>query len=344
MYGGVIFMSVSYIIIGILSFFLTLCGAFLILKFFPRFGLLDRPEQFGYARAPVPYGAGILFFFVFCILAIFFFPLHDWKLIGLLLAAFLLSIVSFIDDFRSLSPFFRLGVHIVSGVLLVLFGISIIGIRNPFGDFVVFGPIIGAVATVLWVVLFTNTMNWLDGVPGVVPSISAVASFVMFLLAIRPDFHTIDQTSVAGLAIIVFGMSLAFTFFNISPPKMLMGDSGSIFLGFMIAALAIFSGGKLATAFLVLGVPILDAFWSILRRLFHGRAPWKGDLKHLHHRFLELGFSERQVVFLYVFLSALFGSIALLTGTVAKLTAGLALLVLLFLLALFLAIYQRKAK
>ena len=113
-----------------------------------------------------------------------------------------------------------------------------------------------------------------------------------------------SQTDLATVSIILSMVCLAFLLFDFPKPRILMGDTGSTFLGFLLATLAIYSGGKVATAFLVLGLPILDTIWAVLRRVYSGKKFWQGDLKHLHHRLLDLGASERLVVLFYLFVTS----------------------------------------
>jgi UDP-GlcNAc:undecaprenyl-phosphate GlcNAc-1-phosphate transferase len=153
------------------------------------------------------------------------------------------------------------------------------------------------------------------------------------LLSARPEFHYFDQSAVITLAALLVGSAGAFTLLAMPPPRLLLGDTGSMLLGYLIAALAIFSGAKLATASLVLGFPLLDALLVILTRLRAGRAPWRGgewdrERKpvHLHHRLLAAGYTEQQVAWLILVASAVFGGAALLLSTpLAKLLALLVL-------------------
>ncbi len=144
----------------------------------------------------------------------------------------------------------------------------------------------------------------------------------MFFLSISDK---VDQPEVAILAIIVAMIALAFWFFDFYPPKIIIGDSGSMFFGLLLAVLAIFSGGKIATAFLILGFPIMDAIYVVIHRLYNKQAPWKGGewdkhrkAVHLHHRLLDFGLTERQVLCCIYALAASFGISALFLDTQGK--------------------------
>jgi UDP-GlcNAc:undecaprenyl-phosphate GlcNAc-1-phosphate transferase len=335
----------QYIFPAIFSFLLSLLLTFIALKVFPRFGLMDRPEKYGLKRKPIPYYGGLVIFVTF-IVSVLIFVQIDIHLIVFLLAATLLTGVSFLDDLFGLSPWLRLFVQIFSAIMLVVVGIGILSISNPLGDPFVLDKwkisldglyeisVFSALFTIVWVVAIVNTVNFLDGINGLCSGVVVIAALALFLLSIRPDIHfdVSSQVPVAMMSIILCTSVLAFWIFDFHPAKILMGDTGSIFLGFVLATLAIFSGGKVATAFLVMGFPILDAAWVIIRRIVQGGSPVKGDLKHLHHRLLEVGLGERKVLFFIYFLSALFGGIAVFFEGINKfyalITLGLLMLIL----------------
>lgn len=231
-------------------------------------------------------------------------------MVGVLVGVFLLTIVSFLDDRFRMSPWVRLFVQVVAATVVVIAGTAITVITSPFGGVVTLGDF-AAFATVLWITGMTNVMNWIDGIDGLASGVSVIAFAVIFLLAIRPDFHVIDQTDTALMAVILAASSMAFLLFEFHPAKILMGDTGTMFLGFMLGVLAIFSGGKIATVFLVMGFPILDAVIVVGRRIVRKKSPFAGDLSHLHHKFLDLGLSPRKALLVNYAFSAGFGSVAL---------------------------------
>jgi UDP-N-acetylmuramyl pentapeptide phosphotransferase/UDP-N-acetylglucosamine-1-phosphate transferase len=206
--------------------------------------------------------------------------------------------------------------------------------------------IISALFTIFWVMAILNTMNFVDGISGLTSGVSFIAGLTLFVLSVHPAVHADpgSQVGVATIALIIAMISLAYAIFDFPKPRILMGDTGSTFLGFMIACLAIFSGGKVATVFLVLGIPILDMIWVVLRRTFvEKKAFWKGDLKHLHHRFLDFGFSERRVVVLYLIITAIFGISAVsFVSSQQKFFVLIGLVVLMSVLAGMLVLSPRK--
>lgn len=306
------------------AFALTLLFTYLSVRFFPRLGLLDNPKKYGLKREPIPYFGGLAIFCGFFISVLIFLPLSK-EILGLLSGVLILLIVSFLDDRFGLPAWLRLVTQIIAAGFLILAGVGITHISNPFGGVVdlaainwrwPFGGehhilILADLLTVVWVIVLVNALNWLDGVPGLSSGITGLAALVLFFLAAREGYHYFDQSAVIALAAILAGAALAFTIFNFPPPKILLGDTGSMPIGFILATLAIFSGAKLATAVLVLGFPLLDALWVILRRLLTGQSPFKGDYGHLHHRLLAAGFSPRKTVLAVYFLAVAFGATAL---------------------------------
>lgn len=326
----------QYLLPATSAFVLTILSGIIALKVFPKLGLLDKPEKYGLKRKSIPYPGGVLLYLIFLLLALIFFE-PTLKLIGLLVGGAILVIVSFLDDRYELPAWLRLLVQILVALIMVIVGIGVETITNPFGGYVALNQIkfifqfgettltvfaFSGLFTLVWIVLITNTMNWLDGIPGLVSGITAIGGLVLFFLSISP---IVNQPEVATLALIVSMMAFAFWFFDFHPPKILLGDSGAMFFGFLLAVLAIFSGGKIATAFLILGFAILDALYVIIYRIYKRRAPWKGGewdkyrkAVHLHHRMLQFGLTERQVLGIIYALSAAFGIIALFLGTKGK--------------------------
>jgi len=329
------------------SFVISLGLGGLVLKFFPKLNLMDNPKRYGHDREPIPYPGGIAPLLAILTSLLIFLP-FEGPVIAVMTGALLLALTCFVDDRKGLSPFLRLGVQFLSGALLVIGGIGVSSISNPLGGTIpldqlswVFDlgslsltlTLLADLVTVLWVMVMINAFNWIDGVPGMTSSVSAVAALVLLLLSVRPDFHYLDQTLAITLSSVILGASLAFLIFDFPPPKMLMGDTGSMLLGFFLAVTAIISGGKIATTILILGFPILDFIWVIVRRLLKGQSPFKGDLWHFHHRFLKAGYKPWQIVVFFSGTAAVFGALSLLLQTEGKALAFAGILGVMLLLA-----------
>jgi UDP-GlcNAc:undecaprenyl-phosphate GlcNAc-1-phosphate transferase len=338
---------------ALFAFCLSFLFVILALIVYPKFELLDKPWKYGIKRKPIPYYGGLAMFLAFSISILFFVEVNA-AVMGLILGSGIIVITGFLDDYFDLSPLIRLFAQFTAALMLVHFGIVIFSINIPFFGVISFShpllydfAVVSAAFTIVWVMTIVNVMNFLDGVSGLNSGITFIAGLVLFLLSIHPGIHSdpVSQTNVATIALIISMVALAFLIFDFPPARILMGDTGSTFLGYVLATLAIFSGGKVATAFLVLGIPILDMLWVILRRIFSGRAFWKGDLKHLHHRLMDLGVSACGVVIIYLVISAIFGfsAVSLASGQ-QKFFMLTALVVLMLLLAFALVFLPAKKK
>lgn len=323
------------------SFGFSFLLSFLAWKCFPKLGLMDRPERYGHKRDPIPYPSGAALVAAVVLSMLIFLPLNA-MVTSVLSGVVMLGITAFVDDRRGLSPYFRFVVQILAAVLIILGGVGIASISNPFGDPIVLDAfnlewtvmswtvtitVLADLLTIAWLVVMINAFNWIDGVPGMANAVAAVAALILLLLSIRPDFHFVDQSLAISLSAIVLGASLGALIFDFPPPKMLLGDTGSMLLGFLLAVTAMISGGKIATTILVLGFPILDFLWVIGRRILKGQSPFKGDLGHFHHRLQNAGLSNRRIVILFTLVSLLFGSLSLTLHTGGKVVAFVGVLV-----------------
>ena len=349
-----------YLLPAFSGFILTILACFLALKLFPKIGLMDRPEKYGLDRKPIPYPGGILLFFVFVVLLLIFLEITP-KLWGVILGSGILVLVSFLDDRMSLPPGLRLMIQLLVAGIMIFSGIGVEHITNPFGGsirldqyqflFDVGGQSMQILAfsslfALIWIVLIINTMNWMDGIPGLTSGLTFIGGLTLFFLSIS---EKVNQPEVAVLAILVAMIALGFWFFDFYPPKMIIGDSGSMFFGLLLAVLAIFSGGKIATAFLILGFPIMDAIYVTMHRIYNKQAPWRGGewdkerkAVHLHHRLLEAGLTERQVLFCIYTLAGSFGISALFLDTQGKFWAIVIMLLASFMIGIFLK--RKKTK
>jgi UDP-GlcNAc:undecaprenyl-phosphate GlcNAc-1-phosphate transferase len=272
-------------------------------------------------------------------------PFEQLRL-GLLLAgASIVACVSLIDDLRDLPPLPRLGVHIVAALVAVgpylwdqrLYpdvmgaptearGIILTAFNFPFVQQIhlhELSPWLAIGATVFWIAGMQNMVNWADGLDGLAAGVTLIAATILALhtLRLEPPQHT-----VAFLPLALAGACAGFLPFNFHPARTFMGDVGAMTIGYILGVSAIIGGAKLATALLVMGVPLIDMAWLIVSRTVQGRSAARSGRDHLHHRLLDMGLSQRQVVGIYYGLSALFGAVALLeVPPVAKLVALLVL-------------------
>lgn len=262
----------------------------------------------------------------------------DRNFFGLILALLILSSVNIVDDYKSVAWPTRLTVQIVAAIVVVSFGIKIQLLNNPFGDLFILSDYVSAIFVVGWLVVLANVVNWLDSTDGLVGGVSAISLAVLFFLSVGPE---VAQSQNALIAAIAFGSVIGFLPHNFSGNKAFLGDTGTMFLGFLIGVIAIISGGKIATAFLVLAIPLLDALVVITGRLIRKKSPFKADKSHLPHRLLDMGLKVWQVNAIYYTLTISFGLIALNTETIGKI--GAAVLSLIVMTALVL-LYSGKIK
>lgn len=341
----------------IFSLVLTALLVPLVKKFAFTVGAIDKPSNKSRKihTKTMARGGGIAIFISFLLVNVAFIGFHWWQFWGLIVASTIVLLLGLADDIKRLPAKTKLLVQIFAALVAILvFGIQIEGISNPISQgILVLNPnisfIIGSikiqmnvlaiVLTTVWLVGMTNTMNFIDGIDGLSGGIAAIAAVVMFFLAVGPR---VDQPATALISIVLAGGCLGYLIYNFHPAKIFNGDSGAYFLGMTLGILAIFSGAKLATAALVLGVPIIDAAWAALRRILAGRSPFSADRGHLHYLLLDVGLSQRQAALLIYSLCAIFGVIALIASPTQKLVALFALVVLIMLIFLLLSIIRRR--
>ena len=317
---------------------------------FVKLKLLDNPEKYGMTRRKLPYPTGILSVLTFLVIFAYLAP---WTIqsAGIFGSIFILALVSFIDDRRGLDPKLRLFMQALVAFLIFATGSRVYTLTNPLlADGLInldtidipsslFGPLplLSGIFTIFWLMLCMNALNWFDGIPGQVSTLSTIGFLVIGLLSLS---ERVGQTELALIPFVLAGISFAGLLFDFPPNKVLMGDTGAMFFGLMLGVLTLYTGGKVATAFLVLGVPLIDVFLVIIRRLSKGVNPMRGNAtdEHLHHRLLSKGWSERKVILLTAGLGTLFGVSALFLSSTEKLiAAGVLLLVM-----IGLGIYSRK--
>lgn len=321
-----------YLLAFALSFGLTVALTPLIRRMALKWGILAYPGERKVHLKPIPYLGGLAMYISFISVTVAFLPFGR-QLAALVVACTILAIIGAIDDIKGLSSWSRLGWQALAACVALAGGIGITSITNPLGgvidlsygrfpvelfDFQFHITPIANALSILWMVGMVNVINFLDGLDGLASGVSGIAALVIFALALTPD---VNQPLVALLAIILAGSALGFLPFNFYPAKIFMGDSGSYFLGLMLAVLAIYSGGKLATILLVLGFTIIDALWAVVRRLRRGVHPFSADREHLHHLLLAAGLSQRGAVIALYLLAAAFGVVALMSASFYKLVA-----------------------
>lgn len=309
----------TLIIAIVFTFFITVLFSSLVLIIFPKIGLMDNPKLYGYKREPIPLPGGVAPVLAFLISIILFFPPSEKK-IGLLLGLFLIFSISFIDDIKPISPALRLMIHIIAGIIVVINGVKIEFLGNPFGESINLNSIflfLPELITIAWIIALTNIMNWSDGIAG----LSMInAFFISMFIGFLSITDIVNQPNIALLSFCISAASLGFLIFNIHPPKILLGDSGAMSIGFLLAIITVFNGGKIFTAFIVALLPILDSFYVVIKRIINKKNPLKGkDGYHLHDKLIRIGWNERKIILLFCSFSFFSGWLSLQMGSLGKL-------------------------
>lgn len=250
------------------------------------------------------------------------------KLWGILLGGLILLLAGLLDDRRDLGAGVKLAAQFAAALVVVASGVDIPFITNPLGGIIRLDTveIVADLLAIFWIVWVINMINFSSGVDGQMPGIVFIALFVIFAASLRFGNDS-GQLIVSQLAMAAAGATLGFLFYNFYPAKIFPGDSGSYFLGYLVAVVAILSGAKVGTAILVMAVPLIDGVFTIVRRIASGKSPFLGDRKHLHHRLLELGWGQRRIALFYWLLCAILGAAALRLEAGEKLFAGAVVLV-----------------
>jgi UDP-GlcNAc:undecaprenyl-phosphate GlcNAc-1-phosphate transferase len=314
--------------------------------------IVDKPEGRRSHARPTSRLGGIALYVAFVLATVvsLFIP-PDWlpsspegpdpkevvRLTALMAGSTFIFVVGLVDDKFQL----RAGVLFVCQFIAALIAISglifIERVNSPFTNALVIFPLYVTVSlTVFWIMGMINTVNWLDGLDGLAAGVVAIAAAIF-------TFHMwrAGQYSVVFLPLALLGATLGFLPYNF-PGRIFMGSSGALFLGFALAALSIMAGAKVATALLVLGIPILDVAWLMIYRLHSGRSFAQAGRDHLHFRLLEMGLSQRAVVLIYYFASIFLGALALFIPT--RLYKMLALVILGLGAIAFLTFVARRTK
>ncbi len=319
----------------ITAFILTVFAAPLSLVFIRKLGILDDPNRKHPAilhKNPVPRAGGIPLFIGVIGASLIFLPITNMT-IALFVTSFIALVIGVLDDKYDISPYIRFCFNILCAIIIVNNGVSIPFITNPFGGILHLDTIqtpfgileqiglnVGNLIAIVWLVWIVNMLNWSKGVDGQMPGIVAISAAVIGILSLRFPLSDPNTFVAATLSFIITGSSLGFLLFNFYPAKIFPGyGATSVYL--LLGTVSILSGSKLATAMLVMGVPMIDGAMTIARRIITGHSPFRHDNKHLHHLLLQLGFGQRKIALSYWMLSAILGMIALSLESRGKLFA-----------------------
>jgi UDP-GlcNAc:undecaprenyl-phosphate GlcNAc-1-phosphate transferase len=309
-----------------------------------RVDAVDQPDHRRVNVVPIPRGGGVAVALAFIAVVLGFNVLNarfeflvvpttvdQSSLIALLLGGALAAAFGVLDDYFDLRARWQFAAQLVLAGLAVGLGVTIEVLSNPFGSEIIRPEGAFAVGfTVLWIVGMINSINFIDGLDGLSSGVVFIAAITLGLISLT----LVSQLYVAVLCFALAGALLGFLRYNFYPATVFVGTSGVMFMGYTLAVLSILGTAKIAVALLVLAVPIIDAFWIIVRRLAQGRSPFSPDRGHLHHRLLDVGLSHRQTVLLIYAICIGLGGLSLLLSGAGQLYAFLGVFVLIG-LALF---------
>ena len=316
-----------YSIIAIFTVFLSIALTLLVKKFALKYQILDTPDiDRKIHKKPIPLLGGIAIFLAFFIILFFVkdkiligdLEINHW--IGVFVGACFLMIGGFLDDKFNVKPYWQLVFPILACISVILGGVEVAKINNPFqidsSDFLYFSAIISHIFIFGWLMGMMYTTKLLDGIDGLVTGVTMIGAIIIFLFTMTTKYY---QPDIALGSLILASSCLGFLVLNWHPAKIFLGEGGSLFLGYILGVLAIISGGKVAIAILVMGAPIIDMIWTILRRLAKGKNPMSfADREHLHFRLLDLGLSAQKTVLIFYAFASIFGTSALFLQSTGK--------------------------
>jgi UDP-GlcNAc:undecaprenyl-phosphate GlcNAc-1-phosphate transferase len=315
--------TVPYLVVALLtaatiSFFLTP----VVRRVAVRVDAVDLPGHRRVNTSPIPRGGGVAVAAAFIVVTLGLLAFNavapfmsipttvDGRdLVGLLLGGALAAALGVIDDALDLRARWQFAGQLALALLAITCGFVVDFVNNPVGPGLVrFAGPVAVGFTILWIAGMINSINFIDGLDGLSSGIGLIAALTLGTISLTPQ---VGQPLVAVLCFALAGSLLGFLRWNFHPASIFVGTSGVMFLGYTLALLSILGTAKVAVAMLILGVPIIDAFWIIVRRLLERRSPFSPDRGHLHHRLLDVGLSHRQTVLLIYGICGALGALAM---------------------------------
>ncbi len=290
-----------------------------------KVGAIDVPkDNRRMHKVPIPRLGGLAIFLAFLLSTLIFADI-DRQLQGILLGSVIIVVLGALDDVLALKALPKLIVQIIAAGVAAYHGCVIQFFSNPnvFSDmtYVNLGWL-SVPITIIWIVAITNAVNFIDGLDGLAVGVSSISAAALIVIALM-----VAETNIAIILCALFGACLGFIPYNMNPAKIFMGDSGSTFLGYILATLSITGLFKMyaiisfAVPFLILGLPIFDICFAFLRRIAHGQNPMQADRGHVHHRLIDMGFSQKQAVAIAYMLTAILGLAAVVLTSSGELKA-----------------------
>ena len=326
----------AYVVVGGAAALVTFVCVPIMIRLAPRLGTMVPPSERHVHASPTPTAGGAAMI-LGVIVAVAVAAVHPefsevmearTEMVGVVVAACVMWSVGFVDDLREISAPAKIAGMVLSGSILSLTGVSILVFRVPFFDLLVLSADWSFFVTVVWVVSIANIVNLVDGLDGLAAGIVAIAAGTFLLYALRlGDEAVLDPANPGGLwAVIALGLCLGFLPHNVYPARIFMGDGGALLLGLLMAASTMSVGGRTSAEFsgqaffffapifiplVILGIPVLDTLWAILRRTMSHQRLSTADKKHLHHRLMNLGHGHQRAVLILWAWTALLSAMVL---------------------------------
>jgi UDP-GlcNAc:undecaprenyl-phosphate GlcNAc-1-phosphate transferase len=284
-------------------------------RFALRMGLVDVPNPRRINKVPMPTGGGLAIFGGLLVASV----VGDIPHFGVtILTAAVILVLGVIDDRFELSAGVKFAGQSFAVLLYVLWGPRIEFMSNPFGEMLYLGKL-SIPLTMLWVLTLVNIMNFIDGIDGLTTGITLISAVALATLALL-----LGRYDAAMLAVIVVGITLGFLPYNFNPARVYLGDGGAMLLGFLLAAISTEGALKgaatigISVPILILVVPVTDLLCAVVRRMQKGVPIYQADKSHFHHRLLDLGFSQRQVVYVAYLITGFSATMAILTAHMTR--------------------------
>jgi UDP-GlcNAc:undecaprenyl-phosphate GlcNAc-1-phosphate transferase len=304
---------------------ITFAATPIVKSFAHRVGAIDVPKDGRRMHThPIPRLGGLAIFLGF-LLSVVLFANIDMEVQGILLGAVVVVIVGVIDDIVPLPALLKFTLQIVAALIAVFHGVEINIISNPAfwgaAEYLNFG-VLTVPVTVLWIVAITNSVNLIDGLDGLAAGVSAISSFTMLIIAL-----VVADLNVAVIMAALAGSCLGFLPYNRNPARIFMGDTGALLLGYILATVSIIGLFKFyaiisfVVPVLVVGLPLFDTAFAIVRRVLRGRSPMSPDRGHFHHRLIDMGLSQKQAVAIAYAISGILGLSAVVITTSGEIRA-----------------------
>ena len=281
-------------------------------------------------KSPIPRLGGLAIIFGF-IVAMVCFGVMTREVMSIMAGALIIALMGIVDDIKALDAKPKFLIQIIAATIVVICGdMKIQVFTNPFlwsdATYLILPDWISVILSIVWIVFITNSVNFIDGLDGLAAGVSAIMSVSMVFIATR-----LGEYYVAVIGVALMGACFGFLPYNFNPAKIFMGDTGSTFLGFILASLSIMGVFKsyaiisFAVPLLIMGLPMFDAIFAMVRRVSKGQSPMQADRGHLHHRLIDMGFSQKQSVFILYIISGILGLSAIILAESGSLRAMLLL-------------------